>query len=281
MKKVKYLNLKLTNLESQKQKYKLSDETSFLEFIKLKSIISKQKKVSKALEKCISIGNEINFWYDSLNKSWIQNPNISPRKYCRLEEHAAYKKDLKLYKLGLTDQKPISPFFQKIHIINNSIKEKLSPILKKFHSKIPKIDISNFILIKKVRNFKSNVLSPQINNIAINTAKVGIKGYKKIQANCRYIHNSINSKNTFSYIRNIINEANNQISMSEKQRLFRESLKVPSTYFMSDSPSYFENYKSSAYFKPEKTVHFEISKSKINMTSYNKKSKEDILELSL
>ncbi len=235
MKKINKLNLKLEKLESQKQNYKSLENISILGFIKYKYIIQNQKKVSFKLEKMISLGNEINFWYDTQNNSWIQNPNISCKKYFRLEKRAAYKKNLKLYKLGLSDKKPLLPFLQDIINKLSSIKEKLDPVLEKISSKLPKINPSKFILIQKIRkkynHLTSVFISPKVNRLAVNTAKIGIKGYRKIQSNCRYIRNSINSKDSLKQVKKIIEEANHQISLEDKKRKFRESLRVSPNNF--------------------------------------------------
>lgn len=268
MKKLKKLNLQLENLESQKQKYKSLENISISQFIKFKSIISKQKKISNHIERCISLGKKINFWYDSKNNSWIKNPNISSRKYFRLEKHAAYKKDRKLYKLGFTDKKPLHPFIQNLINSAISVHEKLSPVINKITSKFPKPDLSKFILFRKIKNkynnFTSITLPQKINNVAVSTAKIGIKGYRSMQSNCRFIRNTFKSKKSFKYIQNVINEANKQISLTEKQQLFRESLKVPQNAIISKNKSYTESPRN-----------------KINLSKSSQTLSKDIYEYSL
>ena len=99
MKKIYKLNQKLENLESQKQKFNSLETISIFQFIKYKKILSQKTKISKQLQKLTSIGNYINFWYDTKTNSWIENPKINCRKYQKLEKNAEYKKDLKLYKI--------------------------------------------------------------------------------------------------------------------------------------------------------------------------------------
>ena len=230
MKKIIKLNLELSKLESQKQNFKSLENVSIHEFIKYKHILSKQKKISSQIEKMISLGEEINFWYDTQNNSWIQNPNISCKKYFRLEKHAAYKKNLKLYQLGLLDKKPLPIFLQDIIKISSSVKEKFNPIIKKINSKLPKFDLSKFVFIQKIINkhhyLKSIFIPNKINTIAVNTAKIGIKGYRKLQANYRFVRHFFKSKNSFKYVKNVINEANHLISLEEKKQRFKQSLQV-------------------------------------------------------
>jgi len=99
MKKIYKLNQKLEQLESQKQSFNSLENISLLQFIKYKNIVSKKNKISKQMQKITSLGEDINFWYNSKTNSWIQNPKINCRKYYKLEKNIAYKKNLKLYKL--------------------------------------------------------------------------------------------------------------------------------------------------------------------------------------
>ena len=244
MKNFNYLSQNLEKLQSQKKKFNSINDISLVQFIKFKKLVSKEKKISKQMENAISQGNEINFWYDSQTKSWIENPNINCRKYYKMEQTAAYKKNLTLYKLGLSSQRPIPPLIQNIrnHLspINNFIKEKhlkIKPILSKFNY---------FKKIHKNYNyFKSETLPKNINKLAINTATIGIKGYRHLKSNYRFIKNSVTSKNSFKYIKIVILEANKQIDSQEKQYGFRESLKVEN--FVSNHNSNYIKKKKSPY----------------------------------
>lgn len=219
------LNLKLEKLESQKKRFTSINDISVLQFIHYKRILSKEKKLCQKIERKEALGDEINFWYDSQTKSWIENPNINPRKYCRMEKYAEYKKNLKLYKLGIANKRPTHPILQNMLRITLPIKtaikerfEDIKPILSKynlFHK-----------LNKKIKHFKSETLPKNINKLAIRTACVGIKGYKHLQNNCRYIRSSFASKDSIRFLKNVIEEANHQVNSSEKHNSFRESLKV-------------------------------------------------------
>lgn len=94
MSKINDLNQKLEFLNSQKPKFESLENISLLQFIKYKNIVTKENKIRKQISKYISLKSEINFWYDSINKSWIENPKINCNKYCELERKASYKKIL-------------------------------------------------------------------------------------------------------------------------------------------------------------------------------------------
>jgi hypothetical protein len=229
MSKINDLHQRLQDLHSQKQNFKSLENISLLQFIKFKKLVTKESKLKAKISKYISKSSEINFWYDNLNKSWIENPKINCNKYCRLERKASYKKNLTLYKLGFINKKPISPIWQNI----SKLLSPISKALKFIYSKIQKI---NFIkkICNKVNTFKSIILPQKINTLAVNTAKIGIKGYRKLQSNYRFVRNSMSQKKSFIYFRNVINEANQQIINSEKKNNFRQSLRINSnTYYNS------------------------------------------------
>ena len=111
MTKLYKLSQKLEQLESQKQNFKSLENISLIKFIQYKHIISKKNKINKQMQKITSLGRYINFWYDFKTKSWIENPKINCRKYYKLEQNIAYKKNLKLYKLRFIKNKTFTPFF--------------------------------------------------------------------------------------------------------------------------------------------------------------------------
>lgn len=233
MSKINDLNQKLEFLNSQKPKFESLENISLLQFIKYKNIVTKENKIRKQISKYISLKSEINFWYDSINKSWIENPKINCNKYCELERKASYKKNSQLYKLGFISEKPLPLFIENISKLLTPISQTLKSIISRLNFKLQRF---NFIkkISKKYNYFKSNILPQQINNLAVNTAKIGIKGYRNLQSNYRLVKNSIQSKNSFKYIRNVINEANTQVLNSEKRKDFRESLRInPNVYYSS------------------------------------------------
>ena len=246
MKNLNNLSQKLEKLQSQKKTFNSINNISLAQFIQFKRILSKEKKINKKMENVISLGNEINFWYDSKTKSWIENPNINCRKYYKMEKNAAYKKNLKLYKLGLCEKRPLPPiilslkaFFKPITIFLKQQFENLKPVLSKY----------NFFkkIHQKFNYFKSYTLPKNINKLAVNTASIGIKGYRHLRSNCRYIRSNIVSKDSFKYLKNVINEANRKVDNYEKSLSFRDSLKI-------------ENFKSMDQNDPTTSIPQKISK---------------------
>jgi hypothetical protein len=265
MKSNKILTDELEKLKSQEINYGSLNNLSILQFIKYKRILSKERKINTQLAKNNLLGNKIRFWYNSQTKSWIDNPKISCRKYFKMEQRAQYKKNLLLYKLGIINQKPLPPM---IHNINNS----LYPIKDFFKNTIKPLLIKcNFFrkIYDKYDFFKSQILPQKINNLAINTASIGIKGYRTLQSDCRFIRSSVSSKNSFKYLKCVIQEANNRLDNSEKTNSFKNSLKI-------------ENFKSNdIYFNTIKNEN--ISKIYSNNTKHTISNfrKKDIAEYSL
>lgn len=233
MPKINDLHQKLQDLNSQKQSFKSLENLSLLQFIKFKNLITKETKVRNKISKYVSLSSEINFWYDTVNKAWIENPKIMCNKYCRLERKASYKKNLKLYKLGFINKKPVSPFIQDISKLFLPVLKLFKFIYLKVKTNIQKISIIRKIC-NKINYFKSTLLPQKINKLAINTAKIGIKGYRHLQSNYRLVRKSFEAKNSFKYLKSVIKEANQQVLISEKEKKFKESLRVnPNTYYNS------------------------------------------------
>lgn len=249
MKNINYYNQKLEKLQAQKKALPSVKNMSIAQFIRYKKIDSKEKKLCFLMEKNLALGNEINFWYSTQNKSWIENPNISAMKYCKLERNATYKKDLKLYKLGLIDKKPLHPVLEKLAKFFSPVKNILKESFHNFKKTISKYNFFK-IIHKKIVYFKSNTLPQKFNHLAVSTATAGIKGYKRLQANCRYIRNTLASKDSFKYIKNVINEAHHIVENSESSKenypkeeennTFRENIKLEN--FISNTDN-FNNYR--------------------------------------
>ena len=212
MKKIYELDQKLEKLQLQKKSFNSFENTSIIQFIKYKNVLYKENKIVDKLHKLNLLAKEVNFLYDINTKSWIANPQINCRKYYKMEQNASYKRDLTLYKLGILKRKPLSPFFQNIR------------------NHLPEINYSKYNFIKKINNrinnFTSYILPKKINKLAISAAKVGIKGYKKIQSDYKFIRNSFTNKSSFRYVKGVIDEANRQVSISEKRNNFIQYLKL-------------------------------------------------------
>ena len=224
MKKFYKLNQQLEKLESQKQNYNSFENISIMQFIKYKNIISKKNKIAKQMQKIVSLGEEINSWYDTKNNSWIENLKISCTKYCKLEQKICYKKNLKLYKLGLLDKKPMYPLFQ-------NISEKLQPILPHLKNILNKINFPKKIFTK-LNYFSSNILPQKMNNLAIESLKHCIKGYKMVQGDIKYVKNCFKSQNLYKHFKQLADEANRQLSTNENSISFKDSLKVNPNQFI-------------------------------------------------
>ena len=239
MKKFNKLNQKLQVLESQKRNLSSLEDASIFQFLKYKSILSQQRKVSNQMEKIVSLGNSVNFWYEQDTKSWIENPKVNCRKYYRLERQASYKKDLTLYKLGFLNKKPLPPLVQ---ILNNTfapISKQMNEIFQDIKFVFRTIKFPKFNVFRKVgencKTFTSNTLPQKINKLAVSTTMLGIKGYRMFQSDCRYIRSFINSKDSVKYMKTVLNTANIQATKNKTASNFKESLKVNSNDFIIDN----------------------------------------------
>lgn len=227
MRKIYILNQKLENLQSQKKSFPSIDNMSILQFAKYKRILNDEERISNKIYKLNLLKKEVNFLYDINTKSWIANPKINCRTYYKLEQKALYKKNLTLYKIGVLYEKPKPPVVQNISSFATPLIANINTKYTAVKKYLDKNFFSKFTLFKRINQkydfFISNTLPRKINKIAINTAKIGIKGYKHLAADCRFISSSLNSKTSYKYVKSIINEANKQIS---KGYDFRESLKI-------------------------------------------------------
>ncbi len=244
MKTINELNQKLKSLTLQKQKFNNLGEASVIQFIRYKYICSQQMKTSIQLKKATSYKDEVNFWYDNLTRSWIENPAINCRKYSRLERKASYTRDLKLYRMGLSNKKPLPPLIQVLNKflspIFNHVNELFQDIKRTFKIKIFSEHSLFGKIHKKYKQFVSNTLPHKINKLAFDTAVIGIKGYRSLKSNYKYFRSVIKSKDSIRYISNIINQANMHVSCSsstsqtiktsktlKNETSFREALRVP------------------------------------------------------
>ena len=223
MKKIEKLNLNLKELESQKITLKNLENISLSQFLKYKSIIAKELKIEQQIKQKQKLANQANFSYDVKVKNWIDNPHIKCKEYAKLQQKAEYQRDCKLYKLGYLDKKPLSPLLKNL----------LSHLPENIYLKINALRNFN----DKYSSFKSDLLPQHFNKLAIDTAKIGIKGYRKFRSNCKFLRRYINSSVPIKYIKSILEEANAQVNQAETQDMllsrnitrkgvqFRESLK--------------------------------------------------------
>ena len=210
MTNINILNNKLEKLNLQMIQTKDINNISLHQFLKQKNLLKQQLKLNKKISKIRHQEQKINFIYESNTKSWIENPKINCRKFYKLDQKALYKKDLQLYKLGITTKKPISPIIMKISKFIKPIFTSISFMSKKLISKLSKITIFNK-LIKNLKIFKEQILPNQINNMAVNIATTVLKGYRELQYNYRFIRNNLKSKNSVKYLHTILEQANQRI----------------------------------------------------------------------
>ena len=198
MKKISALNQKLQKINDLLQNTPPMDALSFGQFIKYKRILKQKEKIKHELKKSMLAGQNVIAWYEKYDQELINNMKISCRQYCRKQTRAEYKRNITLYRLGLTDKKPRHPI--------------LGPISNKFSILSKVIQIPFKYIHKKFENLRSNIIPKHFNNIAIGTAKVGIRGYRTLKSNCSYIKQKFNSSDYSKYLRNIISEAENQLN---------------------------------------------------------------------
>ena len=260
MKTITELKQELNELESQKQNFKSIDKISIMQFLKYKRILTQKEKIFNKLEKNITMGKAVDFWYNESTKSWIENPSINCRKYYNMEKNAAYKKDLKLYQLGLINKKPSSPFIQYIKMKFRPIKENINTTIEDFKRakpqiklfklkisdiKVPKIKlpkISNITFInsfrQKYNSFITQTLPQKTNSIIFNLVVSCLKITKNLKDNYTYLKNFLYYKKSFKYMRNMVNIANSSITNNttyQKKNEFKDSLKVsPENIVFSD-----------------------------------------------
>ena len=226
MKKIKNLNQELQKLQKQKDNFISIEDASLKDFIKYKHINSKIKQLKENIEKINRSAEATKLLYETNEKKWMKSQKINCRKYCKLQMRAEYKRDLKLYKLGFLDKRPPNILFLKIQ-----------PFLEKIQSSVQDINYSKLSCFRKFHNkynyFKSYFLPQQVNKLAINTAKLGIRGYRKLQEDCKFIRNNITSNDTFKYIKNTFRQANAQVDYEQSHNRaftpdelkFRESIR--------------------------------------------------------
>ena len=107
--------------------------------------------------------------------------------------------------------------------------ESLEPIIQKIN--FPKK------IQSKLKHFSSITLPQTMNNLAIQSAKTCIKGYKLIQGDVKYVKNFVKSKDFYKYFKEVACEANRQLSNPQKELSFRESLKVnPKDFLPNNKP---------------------------------------------
>lgn len=198
MKNFNQLNSILQNLEQQKTSFDSIENISIQKFYVYKKNAMQKKKIKNKMKKLLCSAQDVIESYNNYKDSLIKNNSINCRKYNKLKEHAKYKRDLKLYKLGFIEKRPVLPFFQNIKFNLKKISRPLYIPFKKIH--------------KKYVHFKSIILPQQINNIAVDIAKLGIRGYRKIKSDCCFVRRHIDSCDYAKYLNNVVAQAKFQLN---------------------------------------------------------------------
>lgn len=224
------LNTKLQKIKSKRISTNNLENFSLFDFLRYKHSISKERKILQQIKKCKLIEKEAILVCDANIKHWFKNQTINCRQYYKIEQKAEYTRDKTLYKIGLIKNKPIPPFIQNIKkFFSESI------ILERFRK-------NHFF--KKIKSSLSQLFSQKIpqktNTLAINAAKLLIKGYRTIEPQYSSVKYALRSSIPVQYLKNVIAQASfeinshtftpsNQRNFSENEKQFRESIRyVPS-----------------------------------------------------
>lgn len=235
MKKFDTLQKELQMINNKKKENISIETLSLYDFIVIKMNSIKEDRIRKKLKKLDIAKRETILNCSIKLKYWFNNQNISCRKYCKIEERELYKKNKMLYKLGYLNQKPIHPFLQ-----NKNLKS-----LLKFKHLIPnKIkSIFDFPNPKKIINKKMDTLS-------ISTAKLIIKGVRKLNPSAKYLCKQIYSLDFIQYAKMVSQIAKQELSSASQnpiqvystsidtkpEKSFRDSIRyIPSEDFCSPS----------------------------------------------
>lgn len=199
-------------------------DISSQELQKYEKIISRkeflQKKINILLNKRANIIGK----YNDKNRLWLST-NMNCRKYCKLEQSAAYSRDSALYKIGFLDKKPISPIIYKLKntITDNlytPLHDKLSiftakanSYLKSMAKKSPTIQT-----IENGKKFLKNELPTSLANLAISGTKKCIISYRSVSN--RFTRNISTAKpiRTLSFI---VEKAREEIDLEQNPFLSR------------------------------------------------------------
>lgn len=197
MKNFYQLNKKLKKLDAQKTNFDSIEQMSIFRFLKHKKIVLQRAKVKEQIRQTIITANNAISGYNSYNDSLIKSNKINCRKYVKLQKKAEYKRNFTLYKLGLISKKPSPPFLQNLKLQFSKINLPLFTYFKNIKSKYSK--------------FESSFLSPKVNRLAVSTAKLGIRGYRKFKSDYVFIRKHINESNWVQYLKDVVEQAKEQI----------------------------------------------------------------------
>ncbi len=222
------------------------------ELQKYKNLISRKELLQKKINNLLNKRANIIGKYNDKNRLWLST-NMNCRKYCRLEQSAAYSRDYALYKIGFLDEKPVAPFIQKI---KSTFTENLYIPLKNKFSNLKQTANRNFksiaeksLTIQKIQKGKKYLK----NDLPTNMANLAISGAKKCIISYRFFSNSFTRNiatvkpiRTLSFI---INKAREELEQ-ESQNPFISRIKVdPYTFQYSDNKVAQNGYNRFGKFK--------------------------------
>lgn len=184
MKSLKNLRHKLQKINSFISKiknYPTLDQISVIQFLKLKYFLKQEKRITKEIKMVERFIKGCNLLYKYDTYRWINDPRINCRKYCKLENKARYNRDMKLYKCGVLQKRPMLPIFQKlVDFFQN--KEFSNNIFFKIIYKL-----TSFKLLQKKHKLNINFTKETVvNSVASSQASINeIKG-KKFKESLKY-----------------------------------------------------------------------------------------------
>lgn len=196
-KNFKTLTKKLDLLTNQTQNPINIYTSSIFAIMQYKLRLRKKKHLEKKIKKLNDKKNKFISKFDSKIEILFNNQKISCRKYCKMESWLTYKKEKLLYKYGYASKRPISPTIK-------SIMSKLFPN-SNFLNSSPSV-LSNNLIFKE-----------KLTNIAINTTKKCIKGYRKLEHTKQNARKSLLKNSLIKKLLYIKNQALQQLEEEKSQ----------------------------------------------------------------
>lgn len=202
------------------------------QLLKYHSLISRKELLESKISKILKSKKQIIQNYSQKNEIWLHDNNLNCRQYCKLEEQEAYKRDKKLYKLGLLNSKPNHPIVKKFkEFFSTNVFEPISDeILPKINSYSQSVIKKSPIckMFNKIKKFNKEVLPVKLTNLAIAGTKKCIIGYRTLANNINYSSSTISSKISCLPAVQVISYVGTQAKQQADMHAtsFRERIKV-------------------------------------------------------
>ncbi len=191
MKNIKKIKQQIQMIKDKQKDMPSIDKMSLPQFFRYKRLINVENHLKKHLKKTMLSAKDAMTRYEEYNNRIFNDMKINCRAYCRKQAIAEYKRDSKLYRYGMLDKKPIHPLLKPVSEFVSIIKK---PISKSINS-----------IKEKFNTFKSKTISQSLHRLAIH-------GCKTFESNCRYMKKRLSTNEYTEYLRNIIKEAQEQLS---------------------------------------------------------------------